>query len=97
MSGTLSAPMAVPYFRRDRRYAVGIQVKLLRVLQLGEITPVGTSSPSKIKVRIIAATNVNARKAIKERRFRDLYYGINVLPIALLPLRQRTEDIELLC
>jgi transcriptional regulator with PAS, ATPase and Fis domain len=71
------------------------QVKLLRVLQSGEITPVGASSPLKIKVRIIAATNVNLEKAIKQRQFReDLYYRLNVLPIALLPLRQRTEDIE---
>lgn len=72
-----------------------LQVKLLRVLQEREITPVGGTSPVKVNVRVIAATNVNLEKAIKRGSFReDLFYRLNVLPIELKPLRTRTEDIE---
>lgn len=76
---------------------VDLQVKLLRVLQEKEIEPIGSRSPIKINVRIIAATNRNLEKEVAEGRFRlDLYYRLNVFPIQLPPLRDRTEDIPLL-
>lgn len=74
------------------------QAKLLRVLQEGEITRVGSTKPIQINVRIIAATNVNLEKAIAKGTFReDLYYRLNRMPIHIPPLRKRKEDIPLLC
>jgi DNA-binding NtrC family response regulator len=71
-----------------------LQAKLLRAIQEGEIERVGGSKPIKTEFRLIAATNVDLEKAVKEGRFReDLYYRINVIPIKLPPLRDRTEDI----
>jgi DNA-binding NtrC family response regulator len=76
---------------------VDLQVKLLRVLQEKEIEPIGSRSPVKVNVRVIAATNRNLEKEVAEGRFRlDLYYRLNVFPIELPPLRQRTEDIPAL-
>jgi transcriptional regulator with GAF, ATPase, and Fis domain len=76
---------------------VELQVKLLRVLQEKEITPLGGRTNIKINVRVIAATNKNLEKEVSERRFRlDLYYRLNVFPIALPSLRERTEDIPAL-
>jgi DNA-binding NtrC family response regulator len=76
---------------------VDLQVKLLRVLQEKEIESLGGRSPVKIDVRVIAATNRNLEKEVGEGRFRlDLYYRLNVFPIILPPLRERTEDISLL-
>jgi two-component system nitrogen regulation response regulator GlnG len=73
------------------------QTRLLRVLQSGEITTVGGSTPVKVNVRIIAATNQNLPALIVENRFReDLYYRLNVVPIALPALRERRDDIALL-
>ncbi|MFW6310106.1 MAG: sigma-54 interaction domain-containing protein [Prolixibacteraceae bacterium] len=73
------------------------QVRLLRVLETGEFLRVGSSKVLKTNVRVIAATNLDIPKAIEEGKFReDLYYRLNTVPIHVLPLRQRPEDIYLL-
>lgn len=73
------------------------QARLLRVLETGEYIRVGGQQIMKTDVRIVAATNVNMRKAISEGRFReDLYYRLNTIPIQIPPLRDRGEDIILL-
>ena len=73
------------------------QAKLLRVLETGEYIRVGGQDISKTDVRIVAATNVNMRKAVSEGKFReDLFYRLNTIPIQMPPLRDRGEDILLL-
>ena len=73
------------------------QARLLRVLETGEYIRVGGQKIMKTDVRIVAATNVNMRKAISEGRFReDLYYRLNTIPIQMPPLRDRGDDIVLL-
>jgi len=74
-----------------------MQVKLLRVLQEGEIKPIGANKTELIDVRILAATAKNLEDAVRQGTFReDLFYRLNVLPITIPPLRERTEDIPLL-
>jgi Response regulator containing CheY-like receiver, AAA-type ATPase, and DNA-binding domains len=73
------------------------QVRLLRVLEAGEFMKVGSSKVLKTNVRVVAATNVNIPEAIEKGRFReDLYYRLNTVPIRVIPLRDRSEDIHLL-
>lgn len=74
-----------------------LQVKLLRVLQEMEINRVGSSKTTKIDVRVIAATNRDLKELVVEGSFReDLFYRLNVIPIAIPPLRRRVEDIPIL-
>ena len=76
---------------------ISLQVKLLRVLQEGEVQPIGAAKPLKIDVRIIAATARNLEDEVAKGSFRsDLYYRLNVIHIHLPPLRERTSDIPLL-
>ena len=76
---------------------IATQARLLRVLETGEYIRVGGQEIRKTNVRIVAATNVNMRKAVSEGRFReDLYYRLNTIPIQMPPLRERGNDILLL-
>ena len=76
---------------------IATQARLLRVLESGEYIRVGGQQVMKTDVRVVAATNVNIRKAISEGRFReDLYYRLNTIPIQMPPLRDRGNDILLL-
>jgi formate hydrogenlyase transcriptional activator len=76
---------------------IELQPKLLRVLQEQEFERLGSSQTIRVNVRVIAATNQNLWQMVQERRFRaDLFYRLNVFPIDILPLRERSEDIPIL-
>lgn len=76
---------------------LSIQSKLLRFLESGECFPVGSTKPYQVNVRIIAASNADLNKLIEAGEFRsDLYFRLNVVPLEIPSLRQRTEDIEAL-
>jgi transcriptional regulator with PAS, ATPase and Fis domain len=73
------------------------QVKLLRVLESGELERLGDIKTRQVNVRLIAATNVNLQQAVKDAKFRaDLYYRLNAYPVNIPPLRERKSDIPLL-
>jgi transcriptional regulator with GAF, ATPase, and Fis domain len=76
---------------------IELQAKLLRVIEDGEFERVGSNKTIKVDVRIIAATNRNLEKDVREGRFRqDLWYRLNIYPITIPPLRERLEDIPLI-
>ena len=77
---------------------LSMQVKLLRILQWNEFTSVGGILPKKVDVRVIAASNQNIAELVNEEKFRaDLYYRLNVLRLLIPPLRDRKDDIPILC
>src|SRR5581483_6310944 len=85
------------FFDEIGTLGVETQIKLLRVIQEKEFTPLGATDPIRVDVRILAATNADLYQLVKEGKFReDLYYRLNVINIALPALRERREDIPLL-
>jgi DNA-binding NtrC family response regulator len=82
------------FFDEIGNISLETQVKLLRVIQEREFTPLGSTEPIKVDVRILAATNADLRKLVEEGKFReDLYYRLDVINLVIPPLRDRKEDI----
>jgi DNA-binding NtrC family response regulator len=76
---------------------IGLQSKLLRFLEEGEVQRLGSTETFRVDVRVIAATNANLRRLVQERNFReDLFYRLSIFPIELAPLRDRLDDLDLL-
>jgi transcriptional regulator with PAS, ATPase and Fis domain len=76
---------------------IGLQSKLLRFLEEGEVQRLGSTEIFRVDVRVIAATNANLRRLVQEHNFReDLFYRLSIFPIDLVPLRERMEDLDLL-
>ncbi len=76
---------------------LNLQAKILRVLQEGEVTRVGSARPTPVNARVIAATNRNLRRMVEDKQFRqDLYYRLSVLPINVPPVREHKEDLPIL-
>jgi DNA-binding NtrC family response regulator len=74
------------------------QAKLLRVLTDGQVTRIGSTKPRQVDVRVLAATHRELNQLIRDRLFReDLYYRLSVIPISIPPLRERSDDIPILC
>jgi DNA-binding NtrC family response regulator len=85
------------FFDEIGTISIETQTKLLRVIQEREFMPLGSAETTKVDVRIVAATNAELKKLVEDGRFReDLYYRLNVINLALPPLRDRKEDIPLL-
>ena len=83
--------------RRDRRIAAAMQSKLLRVLEDSQVTPVGTTAPQKVDVRIVAATNRDLEEEVAAGEFRqDLFFRLNIVNIKLPPCGERPDDLPLL-
>jgi len=92
-----SAHLGTLFIDEVASMSLSLQAKLLRALQEREIERVGDSRPMKFDIRLIAATNVDLRKMVRDGAFReDLFYRLNVVPIVVPPLRARREDIPLL-
>jgi transcriptional regulator with GAF, ATPase, and Fis domain len=76
---------------------IGLQSKLLRFLEQGEVQRLGSTDTFRVDVRVIAATNSHLRRLVQERNFReDLFYRLSIFPIELSPLRERLQDLDLL-
>ena len=76
---------------------VNLQAKLLKVLETGEVYPLGDTKHKSVDIRIISATNTDIENRLKEGKFRDdLYWRLNVIEIKIPPLRERRDDIEVL-
>ena len=97
-TGFLKLRTAGPFFwTKLATCRLQLQAKILRVIQEGEIRPVGSAQSKKVDVRIISATNRDLRNEIARENFReDLFYRLNVLPLHVPALRERPEDIALL-
>jgi sigma54-dependent transcription regulator len=79
---------------RIGEFGLDLRPKLLRFLESGEICPLGDATPFTVDVRVIAATNANLEQAVKDGRFRDdLFYRLNVIRLAIPPLRERRDEI----
>jgi DNA-binding NtrC family response regulator len=92
-----TANLGTIFFDEIGNISQDIQAKLLRVIQEREFVPLGSNETVHVDVRLVAATNEDLKRMVEEKRFReDLYYRLNVIQVALPPLRERKEDIPLL-